>query len=203
MPVFLPTIIKDMGYSSIQAQALSAPPYLFAFVVVIATAYISDRYQTRSYPIIFHSLLASTGYVTLAISGYYQFPNVMLRYLALYPAMAGFFSAITIIITWNINNQGSDSKKGTGMAILNVIGQMGPLIGIRLFPEEDSPWYTNGMAICASYMLFVAILAMVLRIVLAVQNRRLRRERRAEYAGVPLEEGGKTQGECKPFEFIL
>lgn len=117
--------------------------------------------------------------------------------------MAGFFSAITIIITWNINNQDSDSKKGTGMAILNVIGQMGPLIGIRLFPEEDSPWYTSGMAVCAAFMLLVAILAVVLRISLAVQNRRLRLQRSAEYAGVPLEEGGKTQGERKPFEFIL
>lgn len=117
--------------------------------------------------------------------------------------MAGFFSAITIIITWNINNQDSDSKKGTGMAMLNVIGQMGPLIGIRLFPEEEGPWYARGMAVCAAFMLVVAILALVLRISLAVQNRRARLERSAEYAGVPLEEGGTMRGERKDFEFIL
>ena len=47
----------------------------------------------------------------------------------MYPAAAGFFSAITIIITWTMNNQESNAKKGMGMTILNVIGQCGPLIG--------------------------------------------------------------------------
>ncbi|EGE05742.1 MFS transporter [Trichophyton equinum CBS 127.97] len=35
LPVFLPTILHDMGYSKLTSQALSAPPYLFAFVVVL------------------------------------------------------------------------------------------------------------------------------------------------------------------------
>ena len=34
LPVFLPTIIKEMGYTALQSQALSAPPYLVAFVSV-------------------------------------------------------------------------------------------------------------------------------------------------------------------------
>jgi MFS family permease len=202
MPVFLPTIIKDMGYSSIHAQALSAPPYLVAFIVVILTAYYSDRYQTRAYPIIFHALLAATGYLILAISGYVKSENVMIRYMALYPAISGFFSAITIIITWNINNQDSDSKKGTGMAILNLIGQLGPLIGIRMFPDEDSPWYTNGMFVCATYMFCVAILAGGLRLWLAVHNWRLREEA-IDYAGLPVEEGGSRPAGWKTFQYIL
>ena len=34
LPVFLPTIIEEMGYTALQSQALSAPPYLVAFVSV-------------------------------------------------------------------------------------------------------------------------------------------------------------------------
>jgi hypothetical protein len=100
MPVFLPSIIRDMGFSSITAQGLSAPPYLFAFVVVVATAYYSDRLQSRSSFIMLHSLLATMGYGTIALSGYLRTANTVVRYIALYPAVAGFFSAITIIITW-------------------------------------------------------------------------------------------------------
>ena len=33
LPVFLPTIIQDMGYTSINAQGLSAPPSFAAFEV--------------------------------------------------------------------------------------------------------------------------------------------------------------------------
>ncbi|KAF2703333.1 hypothetical protein K504DRAFT_485898 [Pleomassaria siparia CBS 279.74] len=187
MPVFLPTIIKDMGYTAVSAQAISAPPYFFAFLVVITTAYLSDRFQSRSNFIILHSFLATAGYATIAISGYYKSPGTTVRYLALYPATAGFFSAITIIITWTINNQDSDSKKGTGMAMLNVIGQMGPLVGTSIFPREDGPWYVRGMGICACFMFLVGVLAAVLRIVLRVQNKRIRRgtEQKDQYAGIP------------------
>ncbi|KNG47113.1 polyphosphoinositide phosphatase [Stemphylium lycopersici] len=163
MPVFLPTVIRDMGWESITAQGLSAPPYLFAFIVVLLTAYYSDRLQSRSTFIMLHSLLATIGYGTIAISGYLESDNTTLRYLALYPAAAGFFSAITIIITWTLNNQESDSKKGTGMAILNIIGQMGPLVGTSVFPDEDGPYYVKGMSTCAAFMLLVGILAAVLR----------------------------------------
>ncbi|CAN9197497.1 unnamed protein product [Alternaria sp. RS040] len=170
MPVFLPTVIRDMGWESITAQGLSAPPYLFAFVVVLTTAYYSDRMQSRSTFIMLHSLLATLGYGTIAMSGYLQSDKTMVRYIALYPAAAGFFSAITIIITWTLNNQESDSKKGTGMALLNIIGQMGPLVGTSIFPDEDGPYYVKGMSICAGFMLFVGFLAAILRWVLVREN---------------------------------
>ncbi|RII16893.1 hypothetical protein CUC08_Gglean003341 [Alternaria sp. MG1] len=203
MPVFLPTVIRDMGWESITAQGLSAPPYLFAFVVVLTTAYYSDRMQSRSTFIMLHSLLATLGYGTIAISGYLQSDKTMVRYIALYPAAAGFFSAITIIITWTLNNQESDSKKGTGMALLNIIGQMGPLVGTSIFPNEDGPYYVKGMSICAGFMLFVGFLAAILRWVLVRENRRLNNGRSAEYAGVPLDEGGSMRRERKKFMFML
>ncbi|KAF2129315.1 hypothetical protein P153DRAFT_396600 [Dothidotthia symphoricarpi CBS 119687] len=204
MPVFLPTIIRDMGYESITAQGLSAPPYLFAFVVVLATAYYSDRLQSRSTFIMLHSLLATLGYTIIAISGYYELPNTMVRYMALYPAIAGFFSVITIIITWTINNQESDSQKGTGMAILNIIGQMGPLVGTSIFPKEDGPWYVRGMGICAAFMLSAGVLAAVLRWVLIRENRKMREDKGGgDYASVPLEEGATTRRTQKKFEFML
>lgn len=204
MPVFLPTIIRDMGYASITAQGLSAPPYIFAFVIVMLTAYYSDRLQSRSTFIMAHSLLATLGYAGIALSGYYRLDNSLVRYFALYPAISGFFASITVIITWNINNQDTDSKKGTGMAIMNIIGQMGPLVGTSIFPDKDGPWFVKGMSICAAFMLLVGALAAVLRWVLMRENRRSRTDlRSAEYAGIPLEDGEAPRGVKKKFEFIL
>jgi MFS family permease len=192
-----------MGYHSITSQALSAPPYFFSFIVVLLTAYYSDRLQSRSIFIIFHSILGTLGYGTIALCGYYRSPNTLLRYLALYPAAAGFFSAITIIITWTINNQESDSGKGAGVAIMNVIGQMGPLLGTSIFPKEDGPEYVRGMAICAGFMMVVGVLAGILRWVLVRENARRQKGTSAEgYAGVPLEEGGKAR-EKKQFVYML
>ncbi|KAF1955782.1 MFS general substrate transporter [Byssothecium circinans] len=203
MPVFLPTIIKDMGHRSITAQVLSAPPYFFSFIVVLATAYYSDRLQSRSTFIILHSLLATSGYGTIAICGYYRYSNIWIRYFALFPAAAGFFSAITIIITWTINNQESDCKKGTGLAIMNAIGQMGPLVGTSIFPNEDGPWYVKGMSVCAGFMLLVGVLAAILRAVLLSQNRRGKGEKNVEYTGIALEEGGAVREKRGVFDFML
>ena len=160
-----------MGYSSISSQGLSAPPFLVAFCAVLLTAKLSDRYATRSPFVCFHALLAFSGYAVIATGGYFRWNN-MVRYLCVYPAAAGFFSAITIIITWTMNLQESQERKGMGMTILNLIGQTGPLLGTRLYPERDEPYYVRGMTVCASAMLLVFVLSMVLRLLLIRENRR-------------------------------
>lgn len=172
MPVFLPTIVHSMGYSRLASQGLSAPPFLFAFVVVLLTAYLSDKMKSRSIPMVFHALVAMGGYIFLTVAGALQDQGHLMRYLAVFPICAGFFSAVTVVITWTVNNQQSDEGKGTGMAMLNVIGQMGPLVGTRLYPDGDGPYYVKGMAGCAGAMAMVALLASGLRFVLIRENRK-------------------------------
>ncbi|KAI9780246.1 MAG: hypothetical protein M1839_006806 [Geoglossum umbratile] len=198
MPVFLPTIIHEMGFSELTSQALAAPPYLLSFFSVLYTAYLSDRYRDRSLFICLHAILAFLGYTLIAIGGWYRWP-IGWRYAGIYLATSGFFSAITIIITWTINNQDSDSKRGTGMAMLNIIGQCGPLLGTRLYPEEDGPFYVRGMAVCAGFMLVVFFVSVGLRVYLGRENRR--RDRESEEG----DREGLVGGEkgVKGFRFIL
>lgn len=56
--------------------------------------------------------------------------------------------------------------------MLNLIGQFGPLVGTRLYPDSDRPFYVRGMAVCGGFMLLVAGLAWWLRTILARENRR-------------------------------
>lgn len=220
MPVFLPSIINEMGYSSIDSQALSAPPFLFAFVVLLLTARASDRIAARSPYVALHAFLGFVGYSLIAAGGYFGWPNVV-RYLCVYPAAAGFFSAITIIITWTMNNQESDAKKGAGMTILNVIGQCGPLIGIaplscvaahrltdlgtRLFPDSDKPTYVRGMVACAGAMLIVFVLTLILRASLVFENRRRARafDNDAAVNATLLREGKETPDKRERFVLML
>ena len=48
--LFLPTIIKEMGYKSIHAQLLSVPPYAVAAVVTITVGFVADRTGMRGEP---------------------------------------------------------------------------------------------------------------------------------------------------------
>ena len=181
-----------------------AKPYLVAFVVVLLTSWFSDRYRNRSFFVCFHALLATLGYAVMAIAGSQgEEASVWWRYAGVYPAAIGFFSAITIIITWTINNQDSDSKKGTGVAMLNVIGQLGPLIGTHLYPESDGPYYVKGMSVCAVFMAAVGALGLGLRFILVAKNQSIS----ADYIPVGDEDEGSVVEERKrnrkKFEFML
>ncbi|ROT40527.1 MFS general substrate transporter [Sodiomyces alkalinus F11] len=174
LPVFLPTILSEMGHSRLAAQALSAPPYLVAFASVLATAAFSDRRRSRAYPIALHALASAAGYAVLALAKPLDLPPAV-RYAAVYPAAAGFFSVVVLVIAWSVNNQPSDTRQGAGFALLQVVGQCGPLVGTRLYPDRDAPFYAPGMLACACAMLAVAFLALALRVYLGRLNVRLDR----------------------------
>jgi len=192
LPVFLPAILTGLGYSSVNAQGLTAPPYFLAFLVCLATTYLADRIQQRGLVIIFLSLVAGIGYLILA-----TVHTVSVRYFGVFLAAAGVFPAIANILSWVLNNQGTDTKRGVAIAMLNIIGQCGPLLGTRVFPVTQAPYYVKGMGVCAGFMFFNALLAALLRAYFVRENRRLEREEQeAGGAAVKMGEGGGKEVGC-------
>lgn len=192
LPVFLPTILTRMGHTPLSAQLLAAPPYLTSFLVVLAAAHASDKMRARSPLLIAASLASAAGYAALALSQPLGLPpESTARYLAVYPAAAGFFTVVVLTISWSVNNQADESRRGGGFALLQVLGQCGPLVGARLYPDRDAPFYTRGMAACAVAMGGVAVLALGLRWYLARLNRRLDVEEGVDERG---EEGEEDVG---------
>lgn len=199
LPVFLPAILTQMGHPALAAQALSAPPYLVAFVVVLAVAAASDALQARAYLIAASALCSALGYAFLSLSeslsgGSKSKRLDMARYLAIYPAAAGFFCVVVLTMSLNVNNAREHGHgrhhKGAGFALMQVVGQCGPLVGTRLFdPKTDGPWFTRGMGICAGAMLAVAGLAVALRWHLARRNRQWDADADADGGDAGEEEG--------------
>ena len=66
LPVFLPTILKEMGFSSINAQGLTAPPFFLSFLVTCFSTWIADRTQQRGLMVIILSIIGGIGYIILA-----------------------------------------------------------------------------------------------------------------------------------------
>jgi len=54
----LPTIVKNMGFTAADAQGLSAPPYIFASLCVVASGLFSDKYRLRACTVIVPSIFA-------------------------------------------------------------------------------------------------------------------------------------------------
>lgn len=93
--VFLPTILKDMGFSSIDAQGLTAPPFFLSFLVTILSVYVADKTQQRGLTVILMSTIGFIGYVLLA-----AVETVGVRYFGVFLAAAGIFPSIANILPW-------------------------------------------------------------------------------------------------------
>lgn len=63
--VFLPTIVKDLGYHSVTANLMTAPVYAVAYCVLLVTAALSDRFRMRGLPIAIGGSAAGCGYILL------------------------------------------------------------------------------------------------------------------------------------------
>lgn len=158
--------------TSARAQALSVPPYIFAFFVILITTWLSDRFRSRSVPLFILCGTNVFGYSLLAFAGLLHktltklssdisdvetprswwedkvsasafatshSSTVAISYLGILLAAGTIFAIISLIITWNGNNSESESGRGTGMAILQALGQCGPLLGTRLYPQNQGP----------------------------------------------------------------
>lgn len=82
--VFLPSILKDMGFSSIRSQGLTAPPFFVSFLITIFSTFVADRLQQRGYTIMILSTIGGVGYVLLATC-----ESVGVRYFGVFLAAAG------------------------------------------------------------------------------------------------------------------
>ena len=142
---FLPTIVDSMGYDSVTAQGLTAPAYFGAFLLCILAAFVSDKYGSRGFIVAGFAAMGATGYGLLA--GIQDMEKTGLRYLGVWFAACGIFPALSINITWLLNNQGGDSKKGAGLAISLILGQCSSLISSTVFPSKDAYVYTMAIAL--------------------------------------------------------
>ena len=90
---------------------------------------------------------------------------------------------------------------------MQIIGQCGPLVGTRLYPESQAPYYRRGMGICAGVMLIVAGLAVVLRWLLGRENRMAleKHEVMGRDERQRLVHDGKTsrRARAEPFQYML
>ncbi|RSL55673.1 hypothetical protein CEP54_009221 [Fusarium duplospermum] len=166
LPAYLPTILTSMGYTSLRAQGLSACPYLSAYFVCVPASFFSDRVRTRGIFAIIFSAVGAVGYILLA-----TIHTTGIRYFATFLVCAGIFPAVALTFTWVTDNQGSSSKRGAGLTIFGMVGQCGPILGARIFPKSQGPYYEKGIWICCGVLLFASFVAIILSLSLRWQNR--------------------------------
>jgi len=165
--LFLPTIVKNMGYSNEQSQLMTVPPYAVACIFTIGAGYAADKMKQRGIFMLTFEIVAIIGFVMLAVS---DKPGV--QYTGTFFAASGIYPLVPMGVAWNGNNIGGSLKRGVGIAMHVGFGNLGGTISAFLFLPQYSPRFIPGHVTLACTTAMSAVLTVFMTLYLRRENAR-------------------------------
>lgn len=167
LSLFSPTIIQNLGFVTYQAQLLSAPPSVLAFITTMITAYFSDKYAHRSIFIIVWVTFGIIGYIILI-----AVPHVIIKYLAVILVAGSLSPCIATCIAFLSGNISPHTKRATALAFMISCGGMGGVVSGQIYRTQDAPHFILGHAANLGFCVLALITAIILFFGLRAENRR-------------------------------
>ncbi|KAF7452556.1 UhpC, Sugar phosphate permease [Pyrenophora tritici-repentis] len=170
LSLFLPTIIRDMGYTSAQSQLLTIPPYAVATLFTIFWAILSERYARRALFILATTTVAIIGYIILlANTDPKARPGI--SYLGTFFAAVGIYPSVALVLCWPAINVSGQTKRATANAMQISIGNLGAVLGTQLYRANSGPRYVLGHSFALGYCCLNLVVVGALLVLLKKENR--------------------------------
>jgi sugar phosphate permease len=167
--LFLPTIIKGLGYTATTAQLLTVPIYITAAGISIFVCFMSDRAaasgRSRS-PFIFFPMCAILlGFIIAIIgSAVRKEPIPGVVYAGVFIATCGIYPAFPGNVVWISNNLGGSYKRSAGMAFQIGIGNLGGAMASNFYRAEDGPKFLLGHGLEIGFVVLGLAAVVALRV---------------------------------------
>jgi MFS family permease len=165
----VPTVVKDLGYTSAQAQLMTIPIYVAGMAATVAVAFWSDHIQQRTPFIMGGFSFAVVGFIAELAIPHPKLPGV--TYFFLFFIAIGLYSPFVCIVTLVANNLAPSSKRAVGMALLISVGNMGGICGSNIYFAAQAPRYPAGYGVGLGMCTVGIIMAFVLRKAYQRENR--------------------------------
>lgn len=140
--LFLPTIVKSMGYSSAQAQLMTVPIYAVAATFSVIQSIVADKIGRRSLIVFPNFFLCLTGYIVALSCDVRVRPGGV--YAGMFFAAIGCYTVMPALTTWHSNNLEGPYKRAVGMAAQVGIGNFGGAMASNFYRKQDAPRYMLG-----------------------------------------------------------
>lgn len=185
--LFLPSLVRDFGYSRNTTQLLSAGPYGAAFFVTLLSAYLSDKYKTRGIPAAILMLIAAIGYIM-----YLTQTDRNVLYGAFFLIVSGVFASPPPIAAWMANNSEPYFTRATSVAMGFVATNSGGILSTWLYPTNQGPRYTTTMRLNLAFCIIPLALAIVNALILSRANK-IKKQKRDQLLA-PYSSSGQADG---------
>ncbi|KAI8311564.1 hypothetical protein K4K61_011867 [Colletotrichum sp. SAR11_59] len=144
MKFTMPQIIKNMGYTSSNAQLLTIPPYIVGAISAYISSSLSDRFKWRMPFIVFAQVLVLISFAILFSKAENIQENIPACYFAIFLASIGFYPINPGGNAWTVNNLAGPTKRAQGIAYMICLGSIGGIVGSFIYREDESPKYPTG-----------------------------------------------------------
>jgi len=194
---FAPTILATYGYSAVETQLHSVPPWACAFAFAMVIAFCSDFARHRFLFTLFPICVAIAGFaIELTVHN-----NKHIEYLGLFLVAMGAYSAMPVIVCWFNMNLGGHHRRAVGTAWQVGFGNIGGIIATYAFIQTDAPEYRKGHSICLAFLCLSGASCCVYAAAVTFENRRRDRAGR----DLSLSEYEKTElGDLSPdYRYLL
>ncbi|KAF3012237.1 hypothetical protein E8E14_010581 [Neopestalotiopsis sp. 37M] len=141
--LFLPTIIRGLGYQNTVAQLFTVPPNMAAFFVVLGASFLSDRVRARGPVMFVGCLVAIGGYIMLLAA-----KKESVRYGGTFLVAVGVFPNSAMIMGWLSNNLAPHYVRATGIGFLIAFANCSAFVATFIYLEKDAPDYILGHSVC-------------------------------------------------------
>jgi hypothetical protein len=191
---FLPTFIRQFGYSLgkrhsvihppperqfctdvvlflVRTQLFSVIPYACAFVALIGINFASDRFNRKGLFLMGLLCTSSTGYIILI-----AVHNVKVKIFAACLITMGTFPSVTMGGTWININTGGFTKRASTWGLCEIFAQCFSILGSHIY--TDPPQFIKGHSIALSFDLLSLASVIGLWLYMRLLNRQ--RDRVAE-----------------------
>jgi len=132
---FIPTIIKELGYTASAAQVRSIPIFVVATVTALIAAWITDRLRHRFWFCIGGLVIATIGYILL-LNGASLSAGV--KYFALFLIVPGGYVTQPIVLVWMSNLMSGHYKRSVSSAMQVGLGNIGGIVASNIFFEREA-----------------------------------------------------------------
>ncbi|EIT76370.1 permease of the major facilitator superfamily [Aspergillus oryzae 3.042] len=168
---FLPLILRNgMGFSVGESQYLSAPPYVWACILMIVEGWLGDKYRLRGPILIVNALMQLVG---ISLMGLAKGNGV--RYFGVFLVTGGVNASAPTALAYQAGNIRGQWKRAFSSAMMIGMGGIGGIAGSLVFRSQDAPAYYPGIYanLVASALIILLVLALSVCFVFA--NRKARR----------------------------
>ncbi|KAB8205453.1 major facilitator superfamily domain-containing protein [Aspergillus parasiticus] len=163
LSLFAPTIIAGLGYTDLQAQLFTVPPYAVAYVVTLGLAWLSDRLKCRG-------AIACASQVMASVAFIIQAEAYTARYAFLVIATTGAFGGLPSLNAWVGDNIHTTTARSITTALNISFSGPGQIIGVWIYRAQDAPAYRLGHGVNAGMSFLAAVLAFCLTLYYRQQN---------------------------------